>query len=365
MPLLRRGGNPLPPTENDAPEPMKNPFADKIFTLSALYAEENPRDWMVKGLFCRGDVGMLYGASQTGKSFVTIDLAMALAAGTPSWCGGLLEIPTARRVVYCAGEGRGGLQKRFFAAENLYRNTYACSFGAGSLHVVKEVPQLFQRDDPYNVQAFIEEILGLQLPSIDLVIIDTKATASYGADENDNSDTAVVLRNVARMQEALGGGAVLLDHHCGKDGLYRGASALYAGVDFSLRTRVDGENAYLQFDKVKDEERPPDQAFALQRVETPWEPTCVVAWQGQRQSATVFTWSQVLAEYAQTDTAREPHTAREIAEILAATTGKAVQQKQVKPYLDRMIALFQHALQKPGQDDSSRNPRVYWVATGS
>ena len=73
---------------------------------------------MVDDWFTETDVGVIFGDSGTGKTFVALDLAVAV----------MLEKNFARRfpinqtmkVAYWAGEGKVGLMNRFKAALNQY-----------------------------------------------------------------------------------------------------------------------------------------------------------------------------------------------------------------------------------------------------
>ena len=353
---------PTASTERHDP-PAVNPFVGKIFSLQQLYAHQQRRDWMVKGVFCRGDIGMLYGESRTGKSFLVIDLLFALATGAPSWCGGLLAIPKPRVVIYCAGEGQSGLQKRMYAADQLYQQEYAQQSPEGKLFVVTAVPQLFREDDPYNINALTEASRQLALPSVDLVVIDTKHTATYGANENDNSDAAIVWHHLQQLQASLGNPAVCFVHHCGKDGNYRGASAYFADADFVIATKRDHVDvSALVCEKIRDGESFPQMAYALQQVDTPFdegETSCVVSWQGAREATIVLTLRAMVQAYATHEAAQTPRTAREIADLLSDEYDKKIEQKKIIPLLDSMIALFSKQRKDEDKPQSRYNPHRY------
>ena len=63
---------------------------------------------LVEGLLAFGDIAVLYGAAKTGKSFLAVDLALALSNGE-IWCD--RSINTAK-VLYWAGEDFNGLIAR-------------------------------------------------------------------------------------------------------------------------------------------------------------------------------------------------------------------------------------------------------------
>jgi KaiC/GvpD/RAD55 family RecA-like ATPase len=58
-------------------------------------------DWLVDGMFARGDAALIYGPGGVGKSWYTMSLAVAVVEGHDSWLG--MEIPEAvrgQRVMY-------------------------------------------------------------------------------------------------------------------------------------------------------------------------------------------------------------------------------------------------------------------------
>lgn len=64
-------------------------------------------EWLVKNVLTRGEQAMLVGASQSGKSFLAIDLAFAIARGVP-WFGNKTRKGL---VVYQAGESAKGVRQ--------------------------------------------------------------------------------------------------------------------------------------------------------------------------------------------------------------------------------------------------------------
>jgi hypothetical protein len=219
-------------------------------------------DWLVSGWLSSGDRSVLAGDSKAGKSFFALELALCIAFrrnlfGLPTKNGG---------VVYQVGEGLLGFKKRLRA----WRAYYGADFA-------REVPfRLLQRGiDIYRdfdqVDALIEEIQA-HAASFDgplrLVVIDTLAKASVGADENAVKDMGVVMRNVERINERTGA-HVMLVHHLTKAGVVRGSTSVYAGVDQVLILTRDEATKLrtLTIDKQKDDEEGVSLSFELERVE--------------------------------------------------------------------------------------------------
>jgi len=218
-------------------------------------------DWLVSGWLSSRDRSVLAGDSKAGKSFLALEIALCVAFGRDVFglktkLGG---------VVYQVGEGLGGFKKRLRA----WREHYGANFA-------REVPfRLFQKSiDIYRdydmVDALIEEILAhaatFDVP-LRLVIIDTLAKASIGADENAARDMGMVMKNVERINEKTGA-HVMLVHHLTKGGVVRGSTSVYAGVDQVLILERDEKTKLrtLSLDKQKDDEEGITLTFELPKV---------------------------------------------------------------------------------------------------
>lgn len=219
-------------------------------------------DWMTEG-----DVSILGGASGSGKSFIAIDMGMALARGVP-WLG-----KETRRslVVYQAGEGGKGVKNRLRAYRKHHRLT-------GEAKVPFEL--LTARIDIYaandrggDTDKLIEAINGIKLeyPDLDrlVIFIDTFATAQGAADEISGKDMAIVLNNVERIKRETGA-HVCLVHHMNADGKkLRGHTSLRANVDqvFLVSNNEQTRVKTMVLDKIKDGEDGIKVQFELMQIE--------------------------------------------------------------------------------------------------
>lgn len=229
-------------------------------------------DYLVKGVLTRGEQSMLLGESQSGKSFLAIDVAMAVARGV-EWFGHKV-----RRggVIYQAGESAVGVRRRRFPA---YRRFYDC--GSIPLPVVLlERPVDFYTSDE-QVDAFIDECRywgrrfeGTGAP-LELIVIDTFNKATPGANENDGKDMGLVLARCDRIRRETGA-HVMLVHHLNAGGTKaRGHTSLFANVENVITVqRVpdshDNENRQVRSWKVakqKDGEDGKETKFVLKGVE--------------------------------------------------------------------------------------------------
>ncbi|MDF3606533.1 AAA family ATPase [Paracoccus sp. DMF-8] len=188
-------------------------------------------EYLIKGVLTRSELSFLAGASQSGKSFIAIDMAMAVARGV-EWFGHKV-----RRggVIYQAGESAAGVRRRRFPA---YRQKYDCGADPLSVVLLERPVDFYNSDD--DVDAFIEECLHWKKKfrdPLELIIIDTFNKATPGANENDGKDMGSVLARCERVRRATGA-HVMLVHHMNADGTkMRGHTSLFGNVDNVVTVR--------------------------------------------------------------------------------------------------------------------------------
>jgi hypothetical protein len=212
---------------------------------------------LVEGLIPNAGVGVLFGPSSAGKSFIAVDWAVRLASDRK-----VLDRHThPAGVLYFAAEGHGGLRKRIFAARSVH-----CV--AGHLAPFNYLPAFLDlsRADTGDVARLTDYARSIAAEMeergapLRVIIVDTLAAAAPSADENVSRDMGPVMLSFHRMAAELGC-VVILVAHTGKDvarGL-RGWSGIRANVDFAIECRVEkdeetGETVSrrLWFEKCKD-----------------------------------------------------------------------------------------------------------------
>ncbi|MHB9132618.1 MAG: AAA family ATPase [Armatimonadota bacterium] len=344
---------PAYPSMQTDQQPPSNPFTGGFLTLEALFNLKEPREWLVEGLISRGERGMLFGDPSTGKTLLALELSIALAAGVPTWCGGSFNVGTPRNVIYCTAEGLDGLRKRLYALAEYYRKS-GFILPRENLRIVRTEPQLFDTSVSHSFLNFITACKGAGLDAVDLVIVDTLNLAILGADENSNTDASRIIQNIGRLRDELGC-AVLLIHHTGKNGLYRGASAYRGNLDFLLEIKSAGQGkGILHCYKLKDAEPFADQVYRLIPCDTPLGTTVHVQWEGvlhREGGQSIF--DQVRAFL--NDNAGEWFTAENISSSLGIDP-KCVW--RVMRRVESAIALYEYKLEKPGKRGKG-NPAFY------
>ena len=235
------------------PEPWKSKFGFLPFEDLDLPGPE--RSDIIDGLFTEGDRSVVGGPSGSGKSFFMCHAAMCIAYSTIKafdFFGHKVIAPGL--VLYQAGEGTLGVKDRFKAWRNHHGVDHRIRIPLGML--LSPIDIFRPNGDTAALIAECEEIKKLY-PGVPLrmLVIDTLATATGGADENSGRDMGTVMINVAKISAALGC-AVCLVHHMNAGGTkLRGHTSIYANVDTVFLITDDAGIRTAVLDKQKDGER--------------------------------------------------------------------------------------------------------------
>lgn len=226
--------------------------------------QKSDAEWLIKDTVNANGMCVLAGPPQSGKSFIALEMAMAVAHGT-DYNGKRVEKGA---VVYQAGEGQRGFHKRVEA--------YREHFGREDVPFVllQEPINLF--GDESTVVDFIGEVLAWEAfygEKVRMLVIDTFSAATPGVNENASDHVTTVLARLQRIQKECDC-TVLVLHHMNADGSrVRGHSSLQGNVDNVLICRkleiTDRDNRIVRtvtIDKNKDGEAGGIRRFVLKRV---------------------------------------------------------------------------------------------------
>ena len=225
-------------------------------------------EWLVKNVLTRSETSFLLGESQSGKSFMCIDLAMAICRGE-DWFGRKVQ---RGGVIYQAGESATGVRRKRLPA---YRKFHECADEDLSFVLLQNPVDFFNSDD--DVEAFIEECLHWKRvfrDPLEMIVIDTFNRATPGANENDGKDMGMVLARCERVRKATGA-HVMLVHHLNAGGTKaRGHTSLFGNVENVITVRKvpelkDGNQRQVRewvISKQKDGEDGVSERFVLRGV---------------------------------------------------------------------------------------------------
>lgn len=215
------------PAANDAGEPFKLVWFNDIQPV--LEAKD-----FVQGLLTEQSAIVVYGQSNSGKTFWFTDLALHIVAGIP-WNGRRVD---QGGVVYCVLEGGSGFHNRIAAWKE------ETGYGGYDLPFVAIPSSMNLLSPDGDVDRLIDTIMlaasQMKVP-VKLVVIDTLARAFAGGNENASEDMNLLVTNMDKIRQRTQS-AVAFVHHSGKDQAKgaRGHSSLRAAIDTEIEV-VDTE----------------------------------------------------------------------------------------------------------------------------
>jgi hypothetical protein len=235
----------------------------KLVSSSTLTADQTNTNWLIKDLITDSSLGLLFGLSGSGKSFLALDMAFCIAAGIDFH--GHRVIPG--NVVYIAGEGYAGLKKRIKALEIKY------GMKAPNLFISRQSASLTDADSAKDVRLAIDSICQ----DASLVIIDTMHRNFGEGDENSASDFGLFISNIDKYLRQ-NHETVIVVHHSGHNDTERsrGSSSIRAAMDFEYKVSMSGDvrkgmaHIKLSCTKMKDDEPAEDLFFEVTQQPIEW-----------------------------------------------------------------------------------------------
>lgn len=241
----------LPPS-SAGPDASPAPHVEPLRFVSAAHIKTLPPvSWRVKNLLPAQGVAAIYGPPASGKSFLALDMAAAIASGR-DWFG---HKTAAAPVFYINLEGSGALKNRIAAWEHERERAFpdGVTFCLGAFNLLE------------NMDSLVAAI-----PHGAVVVVDTLAASAPGFDENSGADMSRAIEALSRVARERNGLALVV-HHSGKDasrGL-RGHSSLLGALDAVVSVDRAGLSTTRQWTlvKSKDAEDGLTCQFSLHRVE--------------------------------------------------------------------------------------------------
>lgn len=253
-----------------------SPKPERFQFLTRLEAKQLPRpSYIVHELLPAGDVGAIYGQPGSGKTFVALDLCYAVALGR-DWRDKSVK---PGGVLYVAAEDDSGVRMRMDA----YELAHGIDPGSVPILTLCDAPNVMDKDTQRDLLLAIRDAAARV--DAKLVVLDTLASVTPGADENSAKDMTVLIDWCKRVHKATGA-LVLLVHHEGKtEGKGpRGSSALHGAfcVELLVEQYDDIELRNIVVQKLKNGPKGAVYTFRLDTVVLeafdPGEPvtSCVV-----------------------------------------------------------------------------------------
>ena len=197
----------------------------------------NP-DWLITEVFERNRLITVFGAPKSGKSFIAIAMACAVAKGTPFYGHEAKKAP----VVYLAGEGVSGIKRRLAV---FHQSKYGGSLEGAPLFLSNRGSRINEAEEYEKLETEIN-LLKKEVGQIGLIIFDT-FQRNFSGDENSAQEVNKFVKAADQLIHDFDC-TVLLVHHTGRGnkGRARGSSVLDASIDgeFMVERKdntVDGE----------------------------------------------------------------------------------------------------------------------------
>ena len=198
----------------------------KVVFGDQLGSDYEAPDELVEGLMTIGSSVVVYGDSNSGKTFWALSVATAIATGTD--CYGRKTDPGL--VVYLASEAPASIRSRMQAIKKFH----GCNLE--NLAMVPVPMNFYSGDqDAHDVIELVRAVEQIKGRPVRLIIGDTLARMSAGANENSGEDMGPVMARFDQVATATGA-ALMIIHHNGKDAAKgaRGWSGIRAHIDTEI-----------------------------------------------------------------------------------------------------------------------------------
>lgn len=216
-------------------------------SLSQFIQDPEPVEWIVPGVFARKGIAIVGGLQATSKTWMALDLALAVASGT-LWVNKFRTYKS--KVLYIEQERfKGETQRRLI---QLIRGRGLDPAVLDCLELVNGTH--FKLNEPQSAAEF-SELLTQSAP--ELVIIDSFSTF-HSVDENVKAAIQPVMEAVKKLREAHSCAFIFIDHESKaaysteakadpNAGTISGSQAKLAVVETILTVRTASEGASMVF----------------------------------------------------------------------------------------------------------------------
>lgn len=219
----------------------------EVQLLNFVQASNLP-DWeppheLIEGMLIERTMSVVYGDSNTGKSFLVLDMAAHVSLGLP-WFGRQVKRGA---VLYLAAESPKSIQNRSRALADKLGTPL------DNLFITDCPVDIF--DENGDTKAIVDTTKAIERSfgvSIVLIVVDTLARAMGGGDENATKDMGVLVQHSDMIKDRTDA-HIMFIHHTGKDQSRgaRGSSALRAATDTEIEVSDPANGGPKEFKVTK------------------------------------------------------------------------------------------------------------------
>lgn len=219
------------------------------------------RNYLVKGWLGEGQMSVIYGPSNVGKSFFALDMSWHVSCGE-TWNGHKV---IGGSVLYLATEGGMAFHNRVVALSKQYPDHKDVKLA------VRPAPvNLLDGEADMSVLEKLCREVSRRHGQVKLIVVDTLSRSMAGGNENSPEDMTRFIGNCDKMRE-MTGAHVAIVHHSGKDKAAgaRGHSSLRAATDTEIELDYNEESGMrsAKATKQRDMETGATFSFKLDVVE--------------------------------------------------------------------------------------------------
>lgn len=244
--------DPVDLTPDPEPEPEQPEPRYVLHWAKEAFDPLPPISWVVDSLYSRGSVSLVVGAPGTKKTYALLDCAVAVSTGD-LWLGRATTQGTV--LVIDEESGNHRLRRRLKEIMRGHKTGINLPIAYTTLAAWNLL------SSPTDIQQ-IDNLFGETQPV--LVILDALADVMPGGDENAVKDTHPIFQRLRALAEKYCC-AVVVIHHAGKTGGYRGSTAIAGAVDLLLMVESEKGSRVVKFRVEKSRDTEP-QDFAGEMI---------------------------------------------------------------------------------------------------
>ncbi len=208
-----------------------------IHTAAEAMKPQPPIKWIVEGLFSEGSVSLVVGEGGSKKTYMMLDCGICVALGQP-WIG----MATTKSKVLIIDEESGNRRMK----RRLYELIKGHNTNGRVALKYTTLEQFNLRHQP-ELKLLEQQVVKTKSK---LVVIDALADVMIGGDENSVKDVQPIFQGLRAIAETCNA-AVVIIHHAGKGGGYRGSTAMHGAVDLMMRVESKSTSPNVDVESVK------------------------------------------------------------------------------------------------------------------
>jgi hypothetical protein len=242
--------------------PETQPLYPKLRPLTLKELRNQPkREHILKGVLGAGEFSVFSGEPKCGKSFLVVDLALAMARGE-DWFGRAVRQGP---VVYIAAEGIGGVPKRI---EAYFKHRDLGDEDFPFYPILTGVDLLKAEGDAAGIIYWVNRVAEKAGQPVSMVVIDTLSRTMPGGNENSPEHMTQYIGNCDLIRQETGTHVSAIHHNPkSSTNALRGHSSLFGAIDTHILVEKFSDGNVWKVEASKDDEDGYSAGFKLKVIE--------------------------------------------------------------------------------------------------